>query len=201
MTAGKPKPGVARLSRFVRRWRFDRNPLRRTSDRVETMVLALLIAAFLIGTPFAVLAAGAWAHDASRQAQLDQEASRRQVTAVVLAVTAPVDGAQRLDWQARARWTAPGGQTVTQDVPVPFGTTAGQKIKVWIDLSGDLSTAPLLDSQVTSQTYVAQAFAVLGSGGVLVVAADVILWVLDRRRMAAWAADWQATGPIWTTRA
>ena len=47
-------PGVARLGRFVRERRFDRNPLRRTTDRVETAVLAVLVAVFLAGAPFAV---------------------------------------------------------------------------------------------------------------------------------------------------
>ena len=25
-------------------------------------------------------------------------------------------------------------------------------------------------------------------------------WVLDRRRLAAWEADWAAVGPLWTKR-
>ena len=114
MSARKPKPGVSRLGRFVRRWRFDRNPLRRATDRAETAVLAVLVAAFLIGAPFAALATGAWVHGMARQAQLAQEASRRQVTAVVLAVTAPSGGGEDLAWQAQARWRAPDGREVTQ---------------------------------------------------------------------------------------
>jgi len=47
----------------------------------------------------------------------------------------------------------------------------------------------------------AEAFAVLGSAGVLALAAALIRWVLNKRRMAAWDADWHATGPRWTTRA
>src|SRR5690348_3626949 len=109
MSASKPRPGVTRLGRFVRRWRFDRNPLRRATDRVETAVLVLLVAAFLIGTPFAALAAGAWVHGIARNAQLAQEASRTQVTAVVLSVAAPPAGGQTLTWQAQARWKAPDG--------------------------------------------------------------------------------------------
>jgi hypothetical protein len=201
MSAWTMRPGVARMGRFVRRWRFDRNPLRRATDRVETVVLILLIAAFAIGTPFAVLATGAWAHGASRQAQLAQEASSRQVTAVVVSVTAPPAGEYRVAWQARARWTAPDGKVVTAEVPVPSSVAAGQQIQVWTDLVGDLSTAPLLDSQVADQADFAAAFAVLGSAGVLVVAADAIVWALDKRRMAAWDAEWQVTGPRWTTRA
>jgi hypothetical protein len=201
MTARKPKPGISWLVRCARRWRFDRNPLRRATDRVETTVLALLVAAFLLGTPFAVLATGAWAHGTARQAQLAQEASRRQVTAVVLAVTAPRSGVDNTLWQAQARWTAPDGRVVAREVPVPFGTAAGGKLQVWTDLAGDLSTAPLLDSQVAGQVTLAEAFAVLGSAGVLALAAALIRWTLNKRRMAAWDADWHATGPRWTTRA
>ena len=201
MSAWKLTPGVTWLGRFVRRWRFDRNPLRRATDRAETALLTLLVAAFAIGTPFAVLATGAWAQGAARNAQLAQEASRHQVTAVVLSVTPPPAGQEKLAWQARARWSAPDGKAVTAEVPLPSSVTAGQQIQVWTDLSGALSSAPLLDAQVAGQADFARAFAVLGSAGVFIVAADVILWAFDKRRMTAWDADWQATGPRWTTRA
>jgi len=201
MSARKPKPHAARLGRFVRRWRFDRNPLRRAMDRVETAVLALLVAAFLIGVPFAALATGAWVHGMARQAQLAQEASRRQVTAVVLAVTPAPAGDQQFPSQAQARWAAPNGQVVTHEVPAPQDTVVGAKLKVWSDLTGDFTTAPLLDSQVAGQTMTGQALGVVASVGVLTVAGGVALWTLNKRRMAAWDADWRATGPRWTTRA
>jgi hypothetical protein len=38
-----------------------RNPLRRASDRMETAVLGLLLAAFLAAAPLAAHAAGTWA--------------------------------------------------------------------------------------------------------------------------------------------
>jgi hypothetical protein len=195
------KPGATSLSRFVRRWRLDRNPLRRATDRVETAVLALLVVAFLVGAPFAALATGAWVHGTARQAQLAQEASRRQVTAVVLSATPAPAGNQVLAWQAQARWRAPNGREVTHEVPVPPDTAAGAKIRVWSDLSGDFTTAPLLDSQVADQATAGEALSVLASAGAATLAGELILWALNRRRMAAWDADWQATGPRWTTRA
>jgi hypothetical protein len=170
-------------------------------DRVETAVLALLVAAFLIGAPFAALATGAWVHGMARQAQLAQEASRRQVTAVVLAVTPAPAGDQQFLSQAQARWTAPNGQVVTHEVPVPQDTVVGAKLTVWSDLTGDFTTAPLLDSQVAGQTMTGQALGVVASVGVLTVAGGVARWTLNKRRMAAWDADWRATGPRWTTRA
>src|SRR5581483_112296 len=106
------------------------------TDRVETAVLALLVAVFLIGTPFAALATGAWLHGTARQEQLAEKASRHQVTAVVLTVTAPPAG--RLSLQAQARWKAPDGREVTRQVPVPSGMAAGGRLALWTDRAGDL---------------------------------------------------------------
>ena len=74
------------LARLLRGRRLDRNPLRRASDRAETIVIGALLAAFLAAAPFAAHAAGAWGHDsAARQAQA-QRASLVQVTATLLCV-------------------------------------------------------------------------------------------------------------------
>jgi hypothetical protein len=201
MSARKLKPRVTRLGRFARRWRFDRNPLRRATDRVETVVLAVLVAAFLIGAPFAALATGAWVHGMAQRSQLAQEASRRQVTAVVLAVTAPPVGSEEvLAWQAQARWRAPDGQNVTQETPVLSGTVVGGKLQVWTDRTGDLTTAPLLDSQVADQAASGGALGAIAAAMTLTLAGVLALWTLNKRRMAAWDADWHSTGPRWTTR-
>jgi hypothetical protein len=201
MKARKPRPSVTRLGRFVRRWRFDRNPLRRTTDRVETAVLVLLVTVFLIGAPFAALATGAWVHGMARQAQLAQEASLTRVTAVVVSDTVPPAGGQDLAWQAQARWRAPDGHEVTHEVPVASDTVAGGKLHLWTDRTGDVATAPLTDSQVADQTAIGKGLGVIASVVALILAGGLALWALDKRRMAAWDADWHATGPRWTTRA
>jgi hypothetical protein len=198
----KPEPRVTRLGGFVRRWRIDRNPLRRATDRAATMVLAVLVAAFLIGAPAAALATGAWMHGMAQRAQLAQEASRTQVTAAVLAVTPPTPaGGEELAWQAQARWRAPDGRVVTHQVPVPSDIAVGGRLQVWTDRSGDLTTAPLVDSQVASQTASGEALGAIAAAVVLILAGTLAFWTLNKRRLAAWDADWQATGPRWTTRA
>jgi hypothetical protein len=198
----KPEPRVTRLGGFVRRWRIDRNPLRRATDRAATMVLAVLVAAFLIGAPAAALATGAWMHGMAQRAQLAQEASRTQVTAAVLAVTPPTPaGGEELAWQAQARWRAPDGRVVTHQVPVPSDIAVGGRLQVWTDRSGDLTTAPLVDSQVASQTASGEALGAIAAAVVLILVGTLAFWTLNKRRLAAWDADWQATGPRWTTRA
>jgi hypothetical protein len=200
MDARNPEPGFGRLGRFVRRWRFDRNPLRRAADRVETTVLILLVVTFLIGAPFAALATGAWVHGTAQRVQLAQQGSRWQVTAVVLAVTESAEG-ESLLWQAQARWRAPDGREVTHQIPVPSGTLAGEKLQVWTDRTGDFTTAPLLDSEVADQTTSGEVLGVGASAAVLTLVGALALRALNKRRMAAWDADWHATGPRWTTRA
>ena len=194
-------PRVTRLGRFVRGRRLDRNPLRRATDRVETAVLAVLVSAFLIGAPFVAVAAGAWVHGTARETQLAQEASRSQVTAVVLAVGTSRAGEGAIVLQAQARWRAPDGREVIHEVPAPSGTLAGEKLQVWTDRTGDFVGAPLSDSQVALQTTIAEVTGVVVAAGALTLVGALALWTINKRRMADWDADWHVTGPRWSTRA
>ena len=137
----------------------------------------------------------------AQRAQLAQDASRRQVAAVALAVAPPAAVGEGLAWQAQARWRAPDGQVVTHEIPVPYDTEVGARLQVWTDRTGDLTTAPLLNSQVASQTICGEVLGVIAAAGVLTLAGVLARWTLNKRRMAAWDADWHATGPHWTTRA
>jgi hypothetical protein len=191
---------ATRLGRFVRGRRPDRNPLRRGSDRVETAVLALLVIVFLVAAPFATLASGSWALARAHQAQLAERASSYQVPAVVLKLDEPSGGAF-LDAQARARWTAHDGKVITGDIAVPLGTAAGATHWLWTTADGQLTNPPLEDSQVTGQAYVAEGFTVVILAILLTSTGLMTRWTLDKRRMAAWDAEWRATGPRWTTHA
>ena len=86
-------------------------------------------------------------------------------------------------------------------MPVPSATAVGGKLQVWTDRTGDLTTAPLLDSQVSGQTVSGEALGVITSAALLTLAGALALRTLNKRRMAAWDTDWQATGPRWTTHA
>jgi hypothetical protein len=191
---------ATRLGRFVRGRRPDRNPLRRGSDRVETAVLALLVIVFLAAAPFAALASGSWALARAHQAQLAERASSYQVPALVLKLEVPSGGAYG-DPAAQARWTARDGTVITAEIAVPLGTTAGATQRLWTTADGQLINPPLEDSQVTGQAHVAEGLAVVTLAVLLTITGLVTCWTLDKRRMAAWDAEWRSTGPRWTTRA
>lgn len=189
------------VGRFVRGWRLDRNPLRRACDRAETVVLALLTVAFVAGVPFAAGACGAWTRAAAQQVQAGQRESRVQTSAVLLqAVPSNTTGGRYLP-DAPARWTAPDGRQVTGQVTSVPGTAAGTTVRIWVTRDGQLTDPPLLDSQVSGQVALAEVGGGAGLAVVLAFAGVLTRRTFDRRRMAAWDAEWRATGPRWTTRA
>jgi hypothetical protein len=202
MGSKERKPRATITGRFVRGRRFDRNPLRRPADRAETIVLALLLVAFLVGAPLAALASSSWAHAIAQRAKLAQAASRREVAAVVLtAAGAPAVGSPNLTSITSARWTAPDGTVVTSELPVPVGTSAGATVRVWTTRDGQLTSHPISESQVASLADLGEITGAATVAALLALVGVLARRSLDKRRMAAWEADWQSTGPRWTTRA
>ena len=193
--------GTCWLIRLLRGLRPDRNPLRRGSDRAETVVLAALLAAFLAGAPFAAGAAGHWASMSVTRAAQAQRASLTQVTATLVR-KAPV-------WSGygsgtgvftRARWRAPDGRTRSGDVYVTADDLAGGTVRIWVDENGRLATPPLTRDQVTGRIQFLAGAAVSGLATLLAVVGWLAHRSLDRRRLAGWDADWLATGPRWSPR-
>ena len=189
------RPGSTRLGQWLRGWRLDRNPLRRWSDRAETAILGVLLAAFLVGTPFVAYAAGSWTYATSGREARAQQAALHQVPATLL------EAAQSIgvySTEADARWRAPDGRVVTGQVFVPSGAPTGSTIMVWTNQAGQLTASPLNASQVASRADLSEALAVAGFALALIGIGGLVHWALDRRRFAAWDADWLATGPRWS---
>ena len=175
-----------------------RNPLRRGSDRVETCLLAGLFVVAAAGAPFAAQAASQAAHDTALRAEQAQLASRHQVRAVLTQPTGTTVNAYSLTGEvpALATWTSAGVRHTGQIFALP-GSPKGTAVTVWIDAAGNLTSPPLLPSQVTGQSEMAAIGAVTGVAVLYLCAAAVIRRVLNRRRMAAWAADWEVTARAW----
>jgi hypothetical protein len=206
----RPRPAARRpeqprshwLGRLLRRWRLDRNPVRRRSDRVETVVLGVLLAVFLAAAPFAAHAADGWVYTSSAREAQTQQATLRRVPATLLQA-AP-------SWNADAngaaipavsvRWRAPDGQLRTGQVYAPSGAAAGSTVLVWINSAGQQANPPLLPSQITDRAQLAEDLTVIALAVVLVIAGWLIHRRLNARRLAGWDADWLAYGPRWSPR-
>ncbi len=100
---------LARLARWLG---FDRNPLRRGTDRVEGALRLVMIILAVLAVPAASVAAGRWAdHYALHRAQV-QRTVDHQVTAVLLrdapAIGTPDPYASVQTAWVPARWRQPG---------------------------------------------------------------------------------------------
>lgn len=191
------RPRSTRLGRWLRGWRPDRNPLRRRSDRAETIILGVLLAAFLGGAPLVAHGAASWTYATSAREAHTQQAALRQVPATLL------EAAQSIgvyNAEANARWRAPDGHMMTGQLLVPVTAAAGSTVMVWTNQAGQLTAPPLDAGQVASRADLSEVLALAGLAIVLIVVGWLVHWALVRRRLAAWDADWLANGPRWSPR-
>jgi hypothetical protein len=184
-------------TRVTRRLGLDHNPLRRTSDVVEAWLLPAVIAVFLILSPFVAGTAAAAVRADNAAAQRATQ-SWHQVPAVLLrAAPGPMwSGNAWLVWTP-ARWAA-GGRPHTGDVPAPAGTKAGATVRVWLDRAGDVQVPPPTPAYARDRVMVGMLIAVTALALLLAGLTLLIRRVLDRRRLAGWAAAWLSVGPQWS---
>jgi hypothetical protein len=195
-------PPTARRAGLARHLALDDNPLRRRIDRLETCIMAGLLAAFLAGAPLVAIAAGSWAHAGDLR---EQHAQRywHQVPAVLLqAAPRPTTFRHRSSWTAwvRARWTPPGRQARVGEIPAPPGSRAGSRQLVWADRAGPVAGVPLTHDEITARMIAVEMLAPVGLAIVVIGLARVARWLLDRRRLVAWEVAWTSIGPGWTRR-
>jgi hypothetical protein len=180
--------GRTRLCRWLG---LDRNPLRRTSDRIEAWVTLLVMAAFL---PLAVLAtctAVRWVHQADKRDQAD-----RQVSATALApARVPFSnyGMPETMW-VPATWVV-GHRRYTAQAQVPYGTAKGAEVRIWLDPRGRPIGVPTTASQALIQVVAAGVMTPLIVAEILTLFWAALRWLMDRRHLAAWGAEWQSFDP------
>jgi len=180
---------------------FDRNPLRRGTDRVEA-VLRLVLIILLVAVIPAAVAAGRWAdRQALHRAQLER-ATDRLVTAVLLE-NAPASGVPdpytsvQTAW-VRARWQPPGQPPRAGEVLAVAGARQGSTVRTWIDRSGAVTAPPADHRVIVGYVFLAVMATFELSWLVLLAAAVLVRRALNRRRLNAWEAEWRASGPLWS---
>ncbi|MBV9793031.1 MAG: hypothetical protein JO016_03755 [Actinobacteria bacterium] len=193
-------PRVRGWTRLFNGLRPDHNPLRRSVDRLESLAVLAMVAVFLIATPLIAFGVGRWAWDGGAATAQAERAAWHQVSAVVLEGAARPQndpyGAVYLT-TVPVRWIT-AGTAHTGRVTTAAGVKTGAKVSIWTKASGELTNAPLGRSQIAHQAFFAGLLAVLGFSLLLGVTSLAIRRILQRRRMAAWDAEWRATGPLWS---
>ncbi len=85
-------------------------------------------------------------------------------------------------------------------MPLLWNARKGDRVAVWLTASGQPQSQPSGPFGALLASIVITAAIVSGAA----IAAFSCYWlgrlVLDRQRLAAWASEWRAAGPRWTTR-
>jgi hypothetical protein len=185
---------MIRPMRWLRLLGFARGPLSRRSDRAQK----LLFTGAVVAACFAIPIASSMADTAAA----GQEPADGYQTSAVLKQDAPaplsyseygpIEGIR-----ADATWQAPNGSPRSGTIDVEPGVKAGQQVTIWTDASG----TPLADFQPPAQAQMRVFLAGLwaGAGWLLgvVVMYLVLAWVLRRRRIEAWADEWERADRDW----
>ena len=195
-TPGGP---LAQLARWLG---FDRNPLRRGTDRIEAALRLIMMIMIVTAVPAAAVLAGQQADHAALNRARAQQATDHLVDAVLLE-QAPATGIPdpytsiQTAW-VLARWQPPGRPPRTGEVLAQVGSRKGSTVRTWIGPSGAVASPPIDHRAIVGDVCIAVVATCLGSSLVLLVSSALARRVLDHRRLNAWDAEWRASGPLWT---
>ncbi len=188
-------------TRLVRTARLlvGRSSLRRPSDRLEGFIIALLCAAFVAAVA-AAPAFAQWLYHDQRTA-----ATRLHPGTAVLTQAGPSAGVDASEATAAARWRAPDGRQLKGALtpltaPAISGAPAGTRVQVWLTRSGQPQQPPVTPTGAMLSCVILTICAMSGAAVALLLCYWLCRLAIDRRRLAAWAAEWTLTGPKWNTR-
>jgi hypothetical protein len=178
-------------------FRRDTNPLFRGVDRAEAVVMAMLIAAFVVAWVVVAILAGRWADHET----LAAEHADRGVHAVW--ATQLESGAQAASTEFNvawvpAEWKLPDGREGHGPIPVALNSTVGEQTRIFINAKGAQVRPPLDSADVHDQVAFTVFSVSMGFGVAFAIAYASGRHLFDRRRMAAWQRDWDAVGPTWS---
>jgi hypothetical protein len=166
---------------------FSRNPLVRTSDRIETAVAALAVVLVVLATACAGVF-GTIIHDNQSQKYLQQAQTRHAVVATAIDDSESAVAPETTAFTVHARWRF-NGIHHTDLLGWTSAVKAGEPLHIWVDEQGNRVEGP---SPVERATVDALSAAVIGWLIVVAAAAQVLLAVrahARRMRNAQWERD------------
>ena len=177
-----------------------KNELRRSWDRIEGVIVAVLTAAFIAAVVVAVLLG---VH--TYRSEQATAASLRPAVAVLSWPGAVTETPILHQATAMATWrlsdgTARTGLLTTDVVPGIYGQPAGASVPLWLGRSGNPAPPPQGTAGMAVGATMAALAVVVAAATVLAVCYRLCQRVLDRRRLANWSSAWAVTGPRWTSR-
>ena len=160
-----------------------RNPLVRSSDRVENIAVLLIVALTVLAIPVAG-AAGTALHDDLARQFAAQRSERTELRATAVSDSTSVSQASGTSFRTQIQWQFAG--TTHTDSVRTADLHAGDPVNIWVDRDGQRVPAPLTDDEAVSQAVVAALTGWLAVAGTGAGAWALLRHRLDRARYAEW---------------
>ncbi|MEV0697743.1 hypothetical protein AB0I53_07460 [Saccharopolyspora sp. NPDC050389] len=182
---------------LIRRIFPGANPLRRRTDYFEPA--ALLVVALIAVATVVVALFVSQAEMRDRLGEVDREqAAKHQVVATVVAELG--DGGGTAHRPVAVRWGQPPDERFAV-IELPARAPAAGTVPVWLDQQGQVTAPPLTRAEATQAAGMAGASVLFGSALLTTVVLMGARLIVTRRRLAAWAAEWEKVGPQWRNHA
>ena len=164
-----------------------RDPLVRTTDRIEALVLVLAVAVSLIAAPIAA-AVGTAVYDSSRHIYAEQAHTRHTVAATVTDVPASQQILRTGTTTVSARWAAAGAEH-TGTVEAQSTATTGDTLEIWVDTNGAQVPAPAPTSRAAAEAAMGALVIWICVAAIATTLFTVTRAVCDRIRFTRWQHD------------
>ncbi|ORC00598.1 hypothetical protein B1T48_03790 [Mycobacterium persicum] len=172
-------PRCWRLARLV-----GRNPLLRRTDRLEALLLLVVLVASLLLIPAAAIV-GAEVLDARDHQYAAQAQVRHPVTATVTGATHDPNSEGIV---VHVRWAAAAGER-TGSFRHSAPLNVGQRVEIWVDRDGNLVRPPTPRWHAGVDAVVTSVLILLTCGAAMSLVVGSVRSRLDRARDAAWERD------------
>jgi hypothetical protein len=166
---------------------LGRDPLVRTTDRIEALVCVLAVVVSLLAAPITA-AVGTAVYDSSRHIYAEQAHTRHTVTATVSGVPASQQALSTTMITVQARWSAAGIEH-TGMVKAPSTVEAGDPIEIWVDNKGAQVPAPTPTTRAAAEAAMGALVIWVSVAAIAATLFTATRAVCDRIRFTGWQHD------------
>jgi hypothetical protein len=166
---------------------LGRDPLVRTTDRIEALVVVVAVVVSLLAVPIAA-AVGTAVYDSRRQAYAEQTQSRQTVAATVTDVPASQQILRTGTTTVPARWTAAGAEH-TGAVKAQSTTKTGDTVEIWVDDNGAQVPAPTPTTRAAVEAATGALVIWISVAAIAATLSTLTRAVCDRIRLTGWQHD------------